>query len=314
MIVLVTVPLGDEARQSVAETVAELGGRVIFSDGVDGVDAEPTVIFGTAPLPYIAAQPGLRWIHTHSAGVDHLVGSPETPFPRNVRLTNSSGVYSTAGGEHILAMMLYFTRGLFFFRRHQQRGEWVRDISYARLLKGQTLCVLGLGGIGREVVARARAFDMRIIGVKRKPAPMDGVERVIAPDQLDEVLPEVEHLAITLPLTRETRGMIDARRLSLLPKGAFVYNIGRGAIIDEEALVEALRSGHLGGAGLDVFVEEPLPAGHPLWSMENVIITPHLGADTPWDNDRAAELFVQNLRRFAAGESLINEVDVELGY
>lgn len=313
MIVLVTVPLGERAQRQVAETVSGLGGEVIFADGVDGVDVSPTVVFGSAPLEYIGAQKELRWVHTHSAGVDHLVGR-DLPFPGHVKLTNSSGVYSTAGGEHIMAMMLYFARGLYVYRQDQQRGEWVRDISHARLLKGETLCVLGLGDIGRQVVARARAFEMRIIGVRRNPAPMDGVERVIAPDQLDEVLPETNHLAITLPLTRETRGMIDARRLALLPKGAFLYNIGRGAVVDEEALVKALQSGHLGGAGLDVFVEEPLPAGHPLWEMDNVLITPHLGADTPWDNDHAAELFVENLKRFAAGEGLINEVDPELGY
>lgn len=314
MIVLVTVPLSEQARQMVAAAVAELGGRVLFSQGVDGVDVEPTVIFGSAPVAYLAARSKLKWVHAHSAGVDHLVGNPNVPFPKDVTLTNSSGVFSVAGGEHILAMMLYFARGLYFYRQNQQRGAWVRDISHARLLKGETLCVLGLGGIGREVVARAKAFEMRIIGVKRNPEPVEGVERVISPDRLDEVLPETQHLAITVPLTRETRGMIDARRLSLLPKGAFLYNIGRGAVVDEEALVEALRSGHLGGAGLDVFVQEPLPEGHPLWSMDNVIITPHIGADTPWDNDRAAELFVENLRRFAAGEPLINEVDVELGY
>ena len=207
-------------------------------------------------------------------------------------------------------MMLYFARGLYVYQRDQQAGAWVRDLSHARLLKGETLCVLGLGDIGRQVVARARAFEMRIIGVREILPRSKGLNgsslwtfgRGAAGD---------DHLAITLPLTRETRGIIDARRLRLLPKGAFLYNIGRGAVVDEDALVEALRSGHLGGAGLDVFVEEPLPADHPLWSMENVIITPHLGADTPWDYDNAAELFVENFRRFMSGESLVNEIDIE---
>lgn len=313
MIVLVTVPLSAAARQRVAESVAARGGEAVFVESVDEANVSPTVIFGSAPIDYIAAQSELRWVQTHSAGVDHLLAKA-TPFPRHVTLTNASGVYSTAGGEHILAMMLYFARGLYFYQRHQQRGAWVRDLSYARLLYGQTLCVLGMGEIGRQVAARAKAFEMRVIGVKRNPYPVDGVERVISPDELDEVLPETQHLAITVPLTAETRGMIDARRLRLLPQGAFVYNIGRGAVIDEEALVEALQSGHLGGAGLDVFVEEPLPEGHPLWSMENVLITPHLGADTPWDNDNAAELFIENFGRFVAGEPLINVVDLELGY
>lgn len=313
MIVLVTVALSDEARRRVAEHVNRLGGEAVFAENPRDAAVEPDVIFGVAPLDYIAQQSKLRWVHVQSAGVDVYFGKA-IPFPRHVKLTNSSGVYGVAGGEHILAMMLYFARGLYFYGSNQRHGAWVRKVEYARLLHGQTLCVLGLGDIGRQVVARARAFGMRIIGVKRNPEPIEGVERVYSPDELDEALPQSQHLAITLPLTAETRGLIDARRLRLLPKGAFVYNIGRGAVVDQAALVEALQSGHLGGAGLDVFVEEPLPEGDPLWAMDNVIITPHIGADTPWDNDRAAELFIENLRRFVAGEPLINQIDLELGY
>ena len=152
MIVLVTVPLGDRARRQIVECVSEFGGEVVFSENVTDVKVSPTVIFGGAPLEYITVQEGLRWVQTHSAGVDHLVGRP-IPFPRHVKLTNASGVYGTAGGEHILAMMLYFARGLYVYRRHQQDGAWVRDLSHARLLHGETLCVLGLGDIGRQVVA-----------------------------------------------------------------------------------------------------------------------------------------------------------------
>ena len=313
MIVLVTVSLSEKARQRLEEHVAGLGGQAVFAASAREAAVEPDVVFGPAPLEYVAAQPKLRWVHAHSAGVDHYFGK-EIPFPRHVKLTNSSGVYGAAGGEHVLAMMLYFARGLHVYGRNQRRSAWVREIEHARLLKGTTLCVLGLGDLGRQVVARAKAFGMRIIGVKRNPEPVEGVERVYSPDQLDEALPQTQHLAITLPLTHETRGLIDARRLYLLPKGAYLYNIGRGAVVDQAALVEALRSGHLAGAGLDVFVEEPLPADDPLWSMENVIITPHIGADTPWDNDHAAEIFMENLSRFASGRPLINEVDPELGY
>jgi len=313
VIVLVTVSLGDDMRRRVAERIERLGGKAVFASDACTAAVEPEVLFGPAPVEYIAAQPRLRWVQTHSAGVDHLLGK-EIPFPRHVKLTNASGVYGVAGGEHVLAMMLYFARGLHVFGRNQRKRAWIREIEHARLLKGETLCVLGLGDLGRQVVSRAKAFGMRIIGVKRRPEAVEGVDRVVSPAELDEVLPETKHLAITLPLTAETRGMIDARRLSLLPRGAFVYNIGRGAVIDQAALVEALRSGHLGGAGLDVFVEEPLPEGDPLWTMENVLITPHVGADTPWDNDKAAELFLENFRRFVAGEPLMNEVDLDLGY
>ena len=308
--------LGDEAAGKVRRAVAEVGGVPHFhrpKDGEPPGEIDPRVIFGNPSVDYIRKCASLEWVHVVSAGIDAYSKQPEL-IPERVILTNSSGVYGPAGGEHVLGMMLYFTRGLHYYRNAQLRGEWDRDLSHARLLAGQTLCVVGLGDLGLNVVKRARAFDMRIFGVKRNPHPVEGVERVVSPDELDEILPEVQHLAITAPLTRETRGMIDARRLALLPEGAYLYNIGRGPIVDEAALIEALRSGRLKGAGLDVFAQEPLPKDHPLWRMENVLITPHLGADTPWDHDRAADLFIENLYRFHRGEPLKNRVDPALGY
>ena len=200
-------------------------------------------------------------------------------------------------------MMLYFARGLHFYTANQRRGEWVRDVSYARLLKDRTAVILGLGDIGREVARRARAFGMRIIGVKRTLRPVEEADRVVTSEQLDDVLPLADHLAVTLPLTRETYHLLDARRLSLLPRGAFVYNIGRGAVVDEQALIEALRSGHIAGAGLDVFEDEPLPPESPLWRMDNVLITPHVGADTPWDYDAAGGGFLGQLLPVCAGRA-----------
>lgn len=312
MLVCVAVPLSPQVRQRVVETVVALGGEVIFAQDFSKVDASPTIIFGGPPIDFVLRQKRLRWVQTASAGVDALVLSGA--FPKDVLLTSGTGVYGAAGGEHLLAMMLHFARGFHFYLKNQREGAWVREYAYARLLQGKTLVLLGLGDIGRHVVERARPFGMRILGVKRSPGAAPGVDRVYTTDQLDEVLPLADHLAITLPLTQETRGLIDRRRLSLLPQGAYIYNIGRGAVIDEEALLDALQSGHLGGAGLDVFTEEPLREGHPFWSMENVLITPHMGANTPWDHDVAAEIFMENLRRFVAGEPLRNRVDLEKGY
>lgn len=272
-----------------------------------------SVLFGNPSVHEVLRMPELKWLQTASAGVDSLLLADQ-PFPEHVILTSGSGVYGAAGGEHVLGMMLYFARGFGFYFGNQRRGTWVRDVSHARLLKGRTLVIVGLGDVGRHIADRAKAFDMTIYAVKRTPGTYDGVKQVLTTDQLDEVLPLADHVAIALPLTRETRGLFDERRLSLMPRGSYLYNIGRGAVVDEDALIAALESGHLAGAGLDVFEEEPLPEGHPLWSMENVLITPHIGADTPWDNDVAAEIFMDNLERFVQGAPLRNVVDTALGY
>lgn len=313
--VLITASLTERVRERVAEAVREGGGRPLFHTVAElkGMDCEPDVIFGNVPVDFVIRQRRLRWLQTVSAGVDSLAARADE-LPPGLVITNGSGVYGPAGGDHVMAMILYFTRGLGHYTRAQLRGEWAPDITRMARLLGQTLVVLGLGDLGQNVARRAKAFGMRVIGVKRTPGEVDGVDRVVTLEAIDSVLPEADHLAITLPLTPATRGLLDRRRLALLPKGAFVYNIGRGAIIDEEALVEALHSGHLGGAGLDVFVKEPLPAGHPLWTFENVLITPHLGANTPRDHDIAADIFIPNWRRWRSGEPLENLVDLRLGY
>lgn len=313
MIVSISAPVSAAMRERIRQTLEAAGAVPCFVDRLRDVREAPVVHFGDVTIDFVYAHPSLRWIQTTSAGVDRLTLA-DRPFPREILLTNASGVFGVAGGEHILAMMLHFARGFSFYLANQRRGEWVRDISHARLLKGQTLVLLGLGDLGREVARRARAFDMRVIGVKRTPGEVEGVDRVVTSDRLDDVLPLADHLAITLPLTKETHHLLNARRLGLLPRGAYVYNIGRGAVIDQAALVDALMSGHVAGAGLDVFEEEPLPADSPLWRMENVLITPHIGADTPWDFDAAAEIFLDNFARYTRGETLRNVVDPSLGY
>lgn len=313
MLVTVSVRVSEGMRRRIEGAVAAAGGRVQFVAHVNEIREESVIHFGDATLDFVYRQPRLRWIHTASAGVDRLTLG-DRPFPKHVLLTNSSGVYGVAGAEHVLGMMLHFARGFHFYLKQQRLGAWVRDLTPARRLQGSTVVVLGLGDLGRNVVARAKAFGVRVIGVRRQPGAVPGADRVVTVDELDAVLPLADHLVITLPLTAQTRRLLDRRRLFLLPKGAYVYNIGRGAVIDQDALVEALQAGHLAGAGLDVFEQEPLPPESPLWRMENVIITPHIGADTPWDADAAAELFLDNLQRFLDGKPLRNVVDPDLGY
>lgn len=313
MIVSMTAPISSGMQERIRRAVESAGGVVQFTDRLREVRESPVIHFGHVSIDFVYAHPTLRWIQTASAGVDHLTMAAR-PFPSEIVLTNASGVYGVAGGEHVLAMMLHFARGLSFYLVNQRRGEWVRDVSRARLLQGRTVVILGLGDLGREVARRARAFDMNIIGVKRTPGTVDGVDRVVTTEELDEVLPLADHLVVTLPLTQETYRLLDVRRLGLLRRGAYVYNIGRGAIIEEQALIDALRSGHVAGAGLDVFEEEPLPATSPLWQMDNVLITPHIGADTPWDYDAAAAVFLDNFQRYVRGEPLRNVVDLARGY
>lgn len=291
---------------------SSLGFEVVYNPELNR-DVDPEIIFGHPPIEYVAKLTRLQWLHTHYAGVDDYVFSA-LPWPKDTILTNSKGINGDAGGDHVLAMMLYFMRGLYFFARQQQARRWVRDISCARLLAGQRLCIVGLGTIGRAVARRANAFGMHVVGVKRTPGVVPNVDKVVGPESLDEILPETDHLVLAVPLTAETYKMIDGKRLALLPKGSYLYNIGRGALVDEKALVDSLRCGHLAGAGLDVFVNEPLPEDHPLWEFPNVIITPHLGADTPWDKEHAVDLFLQNLLRYVRGEELLNRVSLERGY
>jgi phosphoglycerate dehydrogenase-like enzyme len=174
--------------------------------------------------------------------------------------------------------------------------------------------ILGLGTIGAQVARRAVSFGMRVVGTKRQPTPLPGVDRVWPPEGIDHVLREASVLVLTLPLTPATREVLGAREIALLPKGAFVVNIARGGLVNEPALISALRSGHLAGAGLDVFAEEPLPPDSPLWTMPGVMITPHVAGDSPGYMDGMIPLFCENLGRYLAGHALENVVDPARGY
>lgn len=262
------------------------------------------------PEPVIGAARRLRWFHSLAAGVDHMI---EVLDPRVV-ITSSSGIHAVPISEHVFAMALMWVRSIHVAHRNQVTHTWDRPAAVGDELHGRTLGVLGLGEIGREIARLGRAFGMCIIGTKRTPEPVDGVERVYGPDDTDAVVAQSDVLVIALPLTAATRDLIGEAQFRLIKPGAFLVNIGRGEIVEEEAMVRALRDGRLGGAGLDVFAREPLPAGSPLWDMPNVIITPHVSGDSPRYLDRAVPLFVENLRRYLSGEPLHNLVDRERGY
>jgi len=257
------------------------------------------------------ATPRLRWYHTVSAGVESM------PLPelakRGIVLTNNSGSYDIQIAEHLMAFVFAASRQLHRYRDSQTAREW-KDQPHQEL-RDATIVVFGMGSIGGEVARLASAVGMRVIGVRRRASsPTPGVSRVVAAEDLADVVGEADYLAITAPLTPATQGAVSAEVIARMKPTAWIVNIARGAIVDEPAMIEALRQKRIGGAGLDVFATEPLPPENPLWGFDNVIITPHQSGSSPRAGERTLALFAENLRRYKAGEPLLNRVDFEAGY
>lgn len=254
--------------------------------------------------------PNLRWVHTISAGVDHLL------FPElresDAILTNASGVFNVPIAETVMAYILAAVKRLPEFWARQRERRWEK--LPLRELRGLTVGIVGLGDIGAEVARLSRAFGMRVLGLRRRPAPSDVADEVMPPGRLHDLLARSDFVVIAVPLTSETRGMIGRAELAAMKPDAWLINISRGAIVDEEALIEALREGRIGGACLDVFAQEPLPPESPLWDLPNVIITPHNSWSSPHIEEREIDLFLENLRRYVAGQPLLNVVDKQAGY
>lgn len=255
--------------------------------------------------------PALRWVHTISAGVDGLIN--DQLRERGITLTNAAGAYAIPIAEWVLhALLMIVKRGPQMVLAQQER-RW-HDAIDSDELTGKTLTILGAGGIGREIARRAAAFDMRVWAVNRSGRAVPHVERVVSGDGWRDLLPETDMLVLAAPLTAATRGLVGARELALLPRHAWLINIARGSIVDEPALIEALRGGTLAGAALDTFTSEPLPPDSPLWTLPNVIVSPHHSGSSPHSEERALDLFIDNLQRFVSGAELRNVVDLEAGY
>jgi phosphoglycerate dehydrogenase-like enzyme len=251
---------------------------------------------------------GLKWLQVFNAGVDHPVFA--SILERGVRLTTSSGSAAEPIAQTAIAGMLYFARGFPRWLESQRTRTWnplPRD-EYPRDLRSQTMVIYGVGKVGGEIARLARMLGMRVIGVRRSADKPEHVDAIHTPDKLAELLPACDWLTLACPLTRETRGSVSAAMLEKLPRGAHLINISRGEIVDESALIAALRSRHLGGAYLDVFAQEPLPADSPLWDMPNVLCSPHSAAASDGNDARINAIFLDNLGRWKRNEPLINEV------
>ena len=278
---------------------------------VDGIDGR------YCSAEFLRAAGKLRWVQSTSAGVERYIAVTELRDNDRIVLTNMQAVHGPTIADHAFAMLLALTRDLPYYLDPAHRGNWNRRGSGAEpiALHGRTLLVVGLGGIGTEVARRGKGFGMRVVATRRSDTPPPSfVDRQTTPDKLMELLAEADVVALCVPLTRQTERMIGARELAALKKGAYLINVGRGKVLDTDALVEALQSGHLAGACLDVTDPEPLPSDHPLWSMSNVVITPHTSGRSALTRERRNAVYLENLRRFGTGEPLLNVVDKAAGY
>ena len=333
--VLMTVPMADELLERLRKACPGIRLRVIKAARPEDIPAEAwataEVLYTARVLPVSELAPALRWIQFHYAGIDHV---REAPLLRREGLaaTTLSGAAASQLSEYILMMLLSLGHRLPDLFDHQRRIAWPKD-RWERFspleLRGSTVGIVGYGSIGRQTARLLYGFGARVLASKldamhpEDPGyAMDGmgdpdgdyVHRLYPATALRSMARECDFLVVCVPLTPTTRGLVSEAVLASLRPSACLVDVSRGGVVDHAALVEALREKRLAGAALDVFPEEPLPTDSPLWKLPNVIVTPHISGNTPYYDERAVDLFIANLKRYLAGQALLNLVDVERGY
>jgi phosphoglycerate dehydrogenase-like enzyme len=255
----------------------------------------------------------LRWLQSWSAGINSM--PLESMGAKKIQLTSANGVHAYPISETIFALMLGLTRKIHTYVRNQQEKTWHHS-GLKLEMHEKTIAIIGVGAIGKETAKIAKAFGMKVLGIRHSGRPEEFVDEMYTTDQLNAILPECDYVVVTLPLTKKTHHLIGMEQFKRMKSSAFFINIGRGEIVVEEDLIEALQNGVISGAGLDVFVTEPLGKDSPLWEMENVIITPHTSGSTENYNKRVIEnIFIPNLKKYIQGETpTINLVDYKKGY
>jgi phosphoglycerate dehydrogenase-like enzyme len=333
--ILVTTPLEEELIQQIQRVSDKLSVIVHPARQGDEVPAElwenVEVLYTMYALPGEDAAPNLKWVQFILAGVDRVINEPILRR-EGIRASTLSGANALQAAEHILTMMLALGHNLPDFFIRQSRIEWMTDKgdTYQPVeLRGSTVGIVGYGSIGRQVARLARGFGATVLGTKREvKAPEDKgyviedtgdpqgdlFTRLYPPQALRSMFKECDFVVVTVPLTSETRGMIGAEQLAALKPSVYLVDASRGGVVDINALVRALQENRLAGAALDVFEEEPLPTDHPLWTMPNVIITPHIAGFSAHYKQRANALFIENLKRYLADKPLLNQIDLEKGY
>jgi D-2-hydroxyacid dehydrogenase (NADP+) len=325
--VLVTSAIGDECLRWIADVSprirltdvsgllrAENEGDLAARKRLDALLCEADVMFGLRfPNDVLTRSPRLKWIQTMSAGIDRFLDAEMVASP--VTLTNVSGIHATPIGEFVLGLMLMFAKNALMHFRMKQEKQWKR--LPPSILRSRTVGIVGLGSIGREVARLAKAFGMRVLATRRT-AKGEGrarnVDLLLPANQLRRLLEESDFVVLAVPATAETRRLIGEEELRAMKSTAFLINISRGETVDEGALTRALEESWIAGAGLDVFVTEPLPPDSRLWELPNVIFSPHVAGGMEEYSERATERFVENLRRYVEGKKLRNVVDKKRGY
>ncbi len=299
-------------------TADSLGATVHFytSDAdIPQSDYDADIIYGFAPS-IVKTSKTLKWLCVPWAGVDSLM-APDYFANEDCLLTNSAGAYGVSIAEHMIATSLVMMRRLDEFMEETRNGQWLKPRPQ-KSLKDCRITVLGTGDIGTTFAKRAAAFEPAcIVGVCRSGKSSEAVYNKVLPvSELDSILPQTDLLAMSLPSTPETKGILSRERMSLLPEGAYIVNVGRGSTIDEDALADNLESGHIAAAALDVFQTEPLPSSSRLWKTKNLLITPHIAGNMTLAHTRNknVQMFIEDLHNFAAGKPLHYLVDRKLGY
>jgi phosphoglycerate dehydrogenase-like enzyme len=281
---------------------------------LNGFKLKPTTLHKV-----LAAAPGIRWQQTPSAGVNHIL----TPIflEHDIILTNGAGVHAIPISEFVLTLILYHAKQLRKLQADHDQRRWEKSWLVLPELANSTVLILGTGNIGQAIASRARAFGARVWGGRRRPEPLTNFDKIVVGNEWHALLPEVDYLVVATPLTPETKALIDETVLrwrsppkASLPSHAYLINVGRGAVVDESALTKALTEGWIAGAGLDTVSIEPLPPESPLWSLPNLLITPHTSAISPTLKERITALFLDNLERYRVGQPLRNVVNKQAGY
>jgi len=325
--VLVTTNIGEEFLQQ----ISSVSPRIKVTDAADlrrdeqnedsaateklnVLLADTEVLFGlTFPQNYIARAPGLKWVQTMTAGMNRFLDADMMSSP--VVLTGVSGIHATPIGEFVLCLMLMFVKQMPRLYQLKQEKQW--DRFSPGKLRPKTVGIIGLGAIGREVARLSKAFGMRVLATRRSAKQVGRgryIDIIYPLDQLQQLLSESDFVVIALPLTHETTGLIGEKELQAMKSTAYLINIGRGPIVDEEALIRALDERWIAGAGLDVVTTEPLPQDSRLWELPNVILSPHISGVMEDYMEIATGFFLENLRRYLDGRKLINVIDKQKGY
>jgi phosphoglycerate dehydrogenase-like enzyme len=276
----------------------------------DDIAERTEILAGWRPGAHLKRMPRLRWVQTQTAGVEAWLAHPD--LSPNVSICCARGSHRISMPENILGALFHLTKPYMAIALDQRESRWTRRQSVP--LAGKTLGILGLGAIGQELARKASALELRVIGTKRSPTPLTHVDKVYSPEQTDEMLGEADFVVLLLPTTADTENFINKDRLRAMKRTAWLLNFARGALIVDADLIAAVQSKTIAGAVLDVFREEPLPATHPFWQTEGILVLPHLGGGHPQRSAAVAEVFVENARRFLAGEPLKTAVDRVRGY